>query len=103
MILHLPHDKIIALAKLKAFTDNKLNVTQNIERDFYRVQNIVEKVEDADNQHFLLFPQCFRKASSSGVSKVIIVWVRVNMYKVLAKKVKLSGKKKILIFTCFWF
>ena len=28
-----------------------------------RVENIDGKVENAGNQHFLLFPQCFQKAS----------------------------------------
>ena len=27
------------------------------------VENIVGKAENADYQHFLLFPQCFQKAS----------------------------------------
>ena len=30
-----------------------------------RVENIVEKGENAGYQHFLLFPQCFQKASFS--------------------------------------
>ena len=39
-----------------------------------RVQNIVEKGENAGYQHFLLFPQCFQKASYTGSLKVVIVW-----------------------------
>ena len=31
-----------------------------------REENIEEKREDAGYQHFLFFPQCFLKASSSG-------------------------------------
>ena len=31
-----------------------------------RVENIVEKGENAGYQHFLLFPQCFQKASLLG-------------------------------------
>ena len=30
-----------------------------------RGENIVEKGENAGKQHFLLYPQCFRKPSSS--------------------------------------
>ena len=38
-----------------------------------RVENIVGKGENAGYQHFLLFPQCFQKASYTGSSKVQIV------------------------------
>ena len=38
------------------------------------VENIVGKGENAGNQHFLLFPQCFQKASFPGSLKVGIVW-----------------------------
>ena len=34
-----------------------------------RVKNIVGKGENAGYQHFLLFPQCFQKASFSGSLK----------------------------------
>ena len=43
-----------------------------------RVENIVGKGENAGYQHFLLFPQCFQKASFSGTLKVGIVWQRVK-------------------------
>ena len=33
---------------------------------FDRAENIVEKGENAGYQHFLLFPQCFHKATSLG-------------------------------------
>ena len=39
-----------------------------------KVENIVGKEENADYQHFLLFQQCFQKASFSGSKKVRIVW-----------------------------
>ena len=38
-----------------------------------RIETIVEKAENAGLQHFLLFPQCFQKASFSGPLKVGIV------------------------------
>ena len=41
---------------------------------FDSVQNIEGKGENAGNQHFLLFPQCFQKASFSDTSKGVIVW-----------------------------
>ena len=41
---------------------------------FDRVENIVGKGENAGYQHFLLFPQCFEKASFPDTSKGVIVW-----------------------------
>ena len=38
------------------------------------VENIVGKGENAGNQHFLLFSQCFQKASFPGSLKVGVVW-----------------------------
>ena len=69
----LPDDKVLGLSKLKAFADDKLNITQNIKVVFHRIKNIVGKEENAGYQHFLLFPQCFQKAFSSSASEVIIV------------------------------
>ena len=66
----LPDDKILGLSKLKAFADDK----SNTEVVFHRIENIAGKEENAGYQHFLLFPQCFQKAFSSGASKVVIVW-----------------------------
>ena len=62
----LPDDKILGLTKLKAFTDDKLNVTQNVKGVFHGIENIVGKGENAGNQHFLLpafssFPTMFSK------------------------------------------
>ena len=69
----LTENKILGLSKVKAFADDKSNVTQNIKVVFHRIENIVEKEENAGYQHFLLFPQCFQKALSSSASKVVIV------------------------------
>ena len=46
---------------------------------FDRVENIVGKGENAGYQHFLLFPQCFEKASFPDTSKGVIVWKWVNI------------------------
>ena len=70
----LPNDKTLDVTKLKAFADDKINVTQMMIPVFDRVENIVGKGENAGNQHFLLFPQCFQKASFLGSLKVGIVW-----------------------------
>ena len=45
---------------------------------FDRVENIVGKGENAGYQHFLLFSQCFQKASLPDRSKGVIVWEWVN-------------------------
>ena len=69
----LPNDKILDVTKLKTFADNKLNVASTTISLFDKVENTVEKGENAGYQHFLLFPQCCSKPSL-GSSKVGIVW-----------------------------
>ena len=64
----LPHDKI--LDWLKAFADDKINVTKTYKSVSGREENIVGK----GYQHFLLFSQCFQKASYTGSLKAMIVW-----------------------------
>ena len=59
----LPKDKILDLPKLKAFADDKSNITQNLQFVFGTVENIVEKGENAGSQHFLLFLQRFQNLS----------------------------------------
>ena len=45
---------------------------------FDTVENTVGKGENTGYQHFLLFAQCFKKASFSGSIRVKIVWSRVD-------------------------
>ena len=59
----LPNDKILDQRKFKAFADDTINVTKNVKR---RVENIARKEENAGYQHFLLFSQCFQKATFPG-------------------------------------
>ena len=73
LINPLPDGKILGVPKLKAFADDKLNVTLDIKVVFHRIENIVGKEQNAGNQHYLLFPQCFQKAFSSSASKVVNV------------------------------
>ena len=47
---------------------------------FDRVGNIVGKGENAGYQHFLLFPQCFKRADTS---KGVIVWEWAERFLVL--------------------
>ena len=68
------NNKISDVTKLKAFADDKLNVARMMIPLVDRVENTVGKGENAGNQHFLFFSQCFQKPSSFGSSKVGIVW-----------------------------
>jgi hypothetical protein len=61
-------------SKYKVFADNKIDVTEKLKFVLGRVENIVEKGENAGYQHFLLFPQCFQKLSFLEVLKVGIAW-----------------------------
>ena len=70
----LPNYKILDPSKLKAFSDDKIKVPKTTIFVFDRVENIVGKGENAGYQHFLLFPQCFRRAFYPGSLKVGIVW-----------------------------
>ena len=71
---NLPNGKISDWSKLKAFADDKINVAELMVSLSDRVENIAGKGENAGYQHFLLFPQFFRKPSFSGLLKLGIVW-----------------------------
>ena len=77
----LPNNKILFATKLKAFADDKLNVAKMLFSLFDRVENIVGKGENAGYQHFLLFPQCFPKPSSSGSLKSGLCCKGLNPFK----------------------
>ena len=42
---------------------NKCVASKKLKFALGKVENVVEKGENARHQHFLLFPQCFQKAS----------------------------------------
>ena len=65
----LPNKKILDWSKLKAFADDKINLNEISKIVLGRVENIVGKGENAGYQHFLLFPQYFRKVSFQGSIK----------------------------------
>ena len=48
---------------MKAFEDDNLKVNQRLKFVLGTAENIVGIGENAGYQHFLLFPQCFQKAS----------------------------------------
>ena len=58
---------------MKAFVDNKISVIQTLKFALGRVEN-VGKGQNAGYQHFLLFQQCFQKASFSGSLKLRTIW-----------------------------
>ena len=75
MILNpLSYDRFLDETKLKAAADENLNMAQMIEFILERIENIVGKGENASNQCFLLFPQCFQNAPYLGSLKVGVVW-----------------------------
>ena len=47
-----------------------------------RVENNVGNGENTGYQHFLLFPQCFEKASFPDTSKGVVVWEWVKLYQI---------------------
>ena len=65
LINSLPNSKIFDWSKLKAFADDKMNGTEKLKFVLGRVENAVGKGENAGNQHFLLFLQCFQKSTFS--------------------------------------
>ena len=52
--------------KFKASADNKQIIAEMMIPLFIRVENIVGKGENADYQHFLLFPQGFQRLIIQG-------------------------------------
>ena len=73
MFNSLPDDKILNLLKLKAFADDKSNVTKMNKVVSEWIESIVGKGENTGNPHFLLSPLCFQKSSSLRSLKVGIV------------------------------
>ena len=53
-------NKILDFSKLKAFTDNKINVTQKLKFVSGRVQNNLGKEENAYYQHFSFSDNVFK-------------------------------------------
>ena len=65
-----PHDKILDQTKLKAFADDKLNVTIMIVSGFNRVDNIVGKGEIACTSNFSFTHNVFKRLLSQTGQKV---------------------------------
>ena len=87
--------------KLKAFADNKLNITKMIISVFDRAEKIVGKWRNCLYKQFLLFPQCFQKASFPYPSKGAIVWEWVKENRITYfKKVGITHKQYCIFSKC---
>ena len=58
---YLPKDTILDLSNLKAFVDEKMNVTETLKFVWRWVVNIVRKGENAGYQHFFAFSTMFSR------------------------------------------
>ena len=67
-----PHDKILDQTKLKAFADDKLNVTKILISVFDRVENIMGKGEIACTSNFSFSHNVFKKLLSQRHQKVLL-------------------------------
>ena len=65
-----PHDKILGQTKLKAFADDKLNVTKMVISVFDRVENIVGKREITCTSNFSFSHNVFKRLLSQSCQKV---------------------------------
>ena len=67
------------------------------------MENTVGKVEIARYEQFLLFPQCFQKASFPEASKGVVVWEWVNRAKNMVGKGENVSHQHLLLFPpqCF--
>ena len=81
-----PHDKILDQTELKAFADDKLNVTKKKKKIFL---SLIEKKTLWEKEKLLvqtISPQYFQKASFLETSKGVIVWEWVKMSLKVLKK-----------------
>ena len=76
---------------MKAFADDKINVVEKLRFFWKSLKTLWEKGKNAGHQHFVLFPQCFLKTSSSRPFQVMIVWERVKA--LIAAKSKQCGRQ----------
>ena len=74
----LANNKILGQSKLKAFADDKIDVSEKLKFVLGKVESIVGKWENAGYQDFLLFPKCFQKRPFSAFKKFWFVSYRVK-------------------------
>ena len=63
---------------MEEFADHNFKSDERGRKLVKQVENTVGKGEITRYEQFLLFPQCFQKASFPGSSKDVIVWDRVK-------------------------
>ena len=66
---------------MKEFADDNFKFDENGRKLSKHVENTVGKGEIAHYEQFLLFQQWFQKACFPGVSKGVIVWEWVNLFR----------------------
>ena len=65
------------------------------------VENIVGKGENAGDQHFLLLPQCFQNALSTGSSKAGTVWQRISNLNALRLNKEVQNEIIVAIYNVY--
>ena len=75
----LPVDKILTLLKLKAFAEDKLNVTQNMKFVFQWVENIVAEGENLILVTSIFYHVVFRKLRSVKGRNIVLKGERCNI------------------------
>ena len=73
------------------------NVTRNITFVFHRIENLVEKGENAC---YFLFPQCFQKAFSSGCQSSM--WDKGFHITLMLPKLTFERNSKPKFLFCTW-
>ena len=74
-----PHDKILGQTKLKAFADDKLNVTKMVTSVFDRVENIVGNGEIACTSNFSFSHNVFKRLLSQTCQRVSLHGNELNL------------------------
>ena len=77
---YLTNDKILAQTKLKAFADDKLNITKMIISVFDRVENIVGRGEIACTSSFSFSHNVFKRLLTQRRQKVSLCGNGLNIY-----------------------
>ena len=66
---------MLDVTRLESFAGDKISEALMTISVFDRVENIVGKGENAGNQHFLLFPQCFLPLIHKTIFKISVMFV----------------------------
>ena len=96
----LPNNKKLDLSKLKAFADDILKIIKMMISLLDRVENNVGKGENVGHQHFLLFPQCFLKSSSSTLFQTspVFMCLQYKSFENTVGKGEIAHNKQFLLF-----